>query len=195
MKNDIKIFEYLSDLMDEENKKKFEEEIKNSYSLSNKVNQYAQQLVEFSNFKDVEIDERYFSNLIPQMHKKLDHRKKNINKSIYYAIPIAAAVIVAIISFPFKNADTSFQLNSLTDFVVNNIENEDVADVLLSDYSLENSIFYNAEKSSNFNTGLPEVIEVSNGEFYNMIDISLLDYNKSEFISDNELQNIYNKIK
>jgi len=195
MKNDRKIFEYFSDLMDEKEKKIFEEELKNSFSLNSMFNHYSEQLDELSELKNVEIDERYFSKLIPQIHKRLDRRKKNINKSIYYAIPITTAVIIAILFFLFKNADTQSQLRSLTDVVVNNIEDEDVASVLLSDYSLENSIFYNAEKSSSFNTGLPEEIEVRNGEFYNIIYVSLLDYNKSDFISDKELQSIYNKIK
>ena len=185
-----KVLKYLSGMMTEKEIEKFEEEIRLDNTLSNELEGFKGKLKEISLPADIQLDERYFISMLPRMKEKLDSKKRNsLSKRISYAIPVMI-IIIAIIFFPSNKENTEEAYKLLTEEVINNIDNEEVAGKYL-DYTLMQNLSYTS-LNGEIDASIPSIIEtpndysnMNNYEYYN-------EYSSYENFSDEELEKAYN---
>lgn len=185
-----KILKYLSGTMTEKEIEKFEEEIKVDISLSNECEDIKSILKGISIPEGIQLDERYFINLIPRIKEKLDSKKRNpLSRRISYAIPALIIIIVIVFFFPSNKEKTDEAYRLLTEEVINNIDNEEVAGKYL-DYTLMQNLSY-VGLNGEIDASIPSIIEmpseystINNYEYYN-------EYSTYENYSDEELEKAY----
>ena len=114
MNNDT-IIKYISDLMDEEEKKRFEEKLSSDGELKKEFDKIKSSLDEINALSDVSADAQYFPNLIPQIHWKLETKAKK--KYFQWAPALALGITVSLIfilNFPtfINNMNNNFEFSS-----------------------------------------------------------------------------------
>ena len=119
--NEDRILKYLSELMDVNERTEFEKELSSSAALSNDFDALKNKINEAVMTETIAVDERYFTNHLPRIHKRMGKRNKLLSwKTVYYAVPTAVAVLVFTLLMvnPKPNFDESYK--DLANVVVNN---------------------------------------------------------------------------
>lgn len=96
MNNDT-ILKYISDLMDEEEKARFEAELKADETLKKEFEKITANLANLNSLSDVSADSRYFASMLPKIHKKLDLKAEK--KLVRWVPALAFGISVFLIFF------------------------------------------------------------------------------------------------
>lgn len=195
MKNyDEEILKYLSGLMNSEEINNFEKKLESDLYLKAKFDKINNILTNFNSVKDSELNETYFNNLLPKVRNQLTGRKR---RKLFkeYAL-IAPAVIIVLFAFYITLIDKKSEIdftNSLTGEVIKNINDEELADNLLKDYSFESEINY-LSNEGDLDIYIPENLNLSFNNISHYVDFSKLDYSQVDNMSGPELEKLYNNL-
>lgn len=194
-KYDEEIIKYFSGLLNDEEKSKFLQKLKTDHSLKEEYDRLNNSIKELSSVRNsVELNETYFNNLLPKVKNNLkDYKKRSLLKE--YALIAPAALIVLIVSyitFVDLKKESDFA-TSIANEVVKNIDDEELANNLLKDYTFESIIPY--QKSEiDLEIYFPENVSLSLNNISQYIDFAKLDYSQIENISDPEFEKLYNNL-
>lgn len=119
MKIEERIIRYFDNQMDELEKKKFEEDLKNSPSLNMQV-EYYKNVLQKLKIKDESLtEEDYFINLVPRFREKLSAQKHS-RPTLKIAYSLSAVVLIMMIALfyfnPFKTKDNLTLENLISSF-------------------------------------------------------------------------------
>ncbi|MGE5409794.1 MAG: hypothetical protein ACM3MI_02450 [Clostridiales bacterium] len=144
MKKNEDILRYLSGLMSEVEKEKFESELNHSEVLKN---DYAKQISLLNRAKELEEDlsanSPYFNNLLPRVRQRMEKKKRfGLYPRFAFALPVAAIIAYFIIN-PFSHnntvTNTNIQQSKELRQTVEQINDETKADILKDIMDTENS--------------------------------------------------------
>ena len=196
-KNNEKIANYLSGRMTDEENMVFETELFNNKELRKDFENIKMNLDDLKTSNQVDINETYFINLLPQVRQKIEVRKKLwLIKNLYYLVPTAAAVVV-LFMFVF-NAKTNYEMHyqEVAKEVVNNISDKEVSEKYLAELEVDPSSSVTEVSNSDLTIQIPFDVEANNETISKYIDNSDNDtYAALRNLPDNQLEKIYNKLK
>lgn len=190
------ILRYLSGLMNQREIKFFEERLKSSKDFKREYDATILKMKEISNVKDTQTDERYFNDLLPKIRIKLEKEESSYSfRNIYYVVPAAALIIIAIFLLPKSSSVLQDQHQVVAQEVMNHLSDEDVAEKYFYEYYLESRITFINDVQNNFSMGIPDNVDITKGDYINTLDLALLDdFTGFERISDEDLETAYNKL-
>lgn len=193
-KNEEQLLKYLSDLLNEKEKKELEQKLENSIELKSKYENILKKLQQFSDINDIELDERYFVSLLPRVHERLSDVKSNtFVKKIVYSAPILIVVLIVFLLLPKSSQKFEEQLKTLTQEVVNNFDS-DVEIKYLNDYPVEQIISLDTKSKNEIDVSFIDDFELPK-EYINKHEQSLLEeYINLDNFSDEELAILYNDL-
>ena len=178
MSNKDRIIRYLDQQMSGDEKSGFEENLKNSSSLRNELEDYRKLFNKIREVKEVPVDEKYFINLIPEFRKKIISGKRfNFYPAVIYGV-ISVIIIIFFSLIILKNNNevpgTEEVVSSLndneTEYILDNYSNTEVSLDLIADNS-ENydSVLTNllADNLISENSDINYIIGNSEGNLYN----------------------------
>jgi hypothetical protein len=192
--NRDRVIRYIDGQMSPEEKSYFEEELKNSLSLHNELEDCRKLLKKFHEVKDVSVEEDYFTNLLPEFRKKISSGRK------FMAYPVLGYGLVSIIIIVFfsiiilRNSDevpqTEDVVSSLSDneteYILNNYSDTDMSlEIATNNSENYDSVLTNllAENLVSDNPDLNYIIESSEGNFYNVMTESQAEIIYNELIN------------
>ncbi len=192
MKNENKerILKYLSEMLDEEETKNFENELKENPELKAEFEKIKNELDEFVSIE--EIDSEYFVNLNVKVRERLEQKKRKRFRSLSAATALTAAVLlVFFFSFGKKNNTESIVNKQSESFAYSDInENFDYEisyDEIASEFTLDDYI-----QSLSNSVSPEEIEEYVNDEFANLPADLILDNFQ---IDESDFNFIYEKLK
>lgn len=195
-RNEERILEYLSDLMSENERLSFENELANSDELIREFAAIKKKLEELNLPISIESDERYFAGILPRIKERLDKKKNFITwKSVYVLTPTAAAVII--LSLFFFNSKTEFddQYKELANVVVNNFSDQEVSDKFFSELESNPADIIYSTGSEESSIQIPSDLELNSDSYNRLIDNPVSeDYRTLLGLSENELEIIYERV-
>lgn len=195
MKNyDDRVIKYLSGLMDPDDKSNFEEKLSNDPSLKEELEKINSVLANINSIKDIELNETYFNNLLPRVRNKLTgYKRRKLLKE--YALVVPAVIIILFTSYTiFMDLKSEIDhTTSIAGEVVKNINDDELANNLLNDYSFESVIPYQSN-NNNLDIYIPDNLNLSLNNVSHYVDFSKLDYSQVENISGPELEKLYNNL-
>ncbi|KAF0152735.1 MAG: hypothetical protein FD143_663 [Ignavibacteria bacterium] len=192
--NSERIMKYLSDLMDEKDKSDFERELKTNSYLTSELNLLRDKLNDFT-IADTEVDERYFSLLLPKVRSRIAKPvKSKLLPRLAFGLPTIAAVVIAGIVFVKSGFNTDKSNSDMLNEIVNNIDDEILSSKYITDLDLDvNSIFKTLNgkyESQELNYDEPTKNRILAVYDYPVNDEML----SAQQLSNEELANIYSKI-
>ena len=194
--NEDRILKYLSELMDVNERTEFEKELSSSAALSNDFDALKNKINEAVMTETIAVDERYFTNHLPRIHKRMGKRNKLLSwKTVYYAVPTAAAVLVFTLLMvnPKPNFDESYK--DLANVVVNNFSDQQVSDKYFTELESNPADDILTQSSDELNIRIPSDLEINNESYTRLIDNPVADdYSTLSRLSDKELEVIYEKL-
>ncbi len=194
--NDDRILKYLSELMDVNERAEFEKELSSSGKLSNDFDAFKNQINVAVIPETIAADERYFTNLLPRIHKRMEKRNKLLSwKTVYYFVPTAAAVLVftLLIVNPKSNFDANYK--DLANEVVNNFSDKEVSDKYFTELESNPADAILTQSNDELNLQIPSDLEISSESYTRLIDNPVAeDYSTLSRLSDNELEIVYEKL-
>ncbi|MHB8931720.1 MAG: hypothetical protein ACYC5R_14080, partial [Melioribacteraceae bacterium] len=141
-------------------------------------------------------DERYFTNLLPRIHKRMEKRNKLLSwRTVYYAFPTAAAVLVFTLLMinPKPNFDESYK--DLANEVVNNFSDQQVSTKYFTELESSPADDILTQSSDELNIRIPSDLEISNESYTRLIDNPVADdYSTLSRLSDKELEIVYENL-
>ncbi len=193
-KIDEDILKYLSGLMNNGEITDFDNKLAVDSSFKERYNQIKEKAGEFSSVREIELNEAYFNNLLPRVHEKLMKRKKvKLIREYALILPTVITVLLVIImSILDRNGEIDLP-KSLASEVVNNIDDDELADNLIKDYSFE-SVLNMQQRNGEFEIYIPDNVNLSLNSISQYVDFSKIDYSQVENISGNELEKLYNNL-
>jgi hypothetical protein len=160
-KNEEVIIKYLSGLMSDEEKLVFEKESEESSEINSAMLRVKESLSRFD-LSDVDIDERYFVNLLPKIHEKVNSKDiPSLFRKIYYLIPTVAAAVIALMFLFQPNYPVVIDYKALADEVVNNMSNKEVAQKYFAEIDAEPSTINISENASSLSYLVPQEVEIN----------------------------------
>jgi hypothetical protein len=106
MNDKEKILKYLSNLLSENEKEKFEKEISESTELRAEIEKIKNNLNKIKSLGNVDLDTSYFNNLLPKVRERIEQKSKKKAINPLLLMPTTAALIVVLFTFLFP-ADNS----------------------------------------------------------------------------------------
>lgn len=195
MKNE-KIRKYIDGELSGEEIINFEKEITNSPELKREIDLFKDALNQFGKLKNVNVDENYFTNILPRFRESISKQKRLKIKpsfalgSVVVLIILAAAYIIITRQSVIENEQITLQQldNEELKIYLNN-NPEDLASSQLTenipeDYDTLFNLMVAEELSLNGYTG-EYLVDVTSNEFY---------YNILDEFSEEELEGIYNSL-
>ncbi|NMB81793.1 MAG: hypothetical protein GYA14_08240 [Ignavibacteria bacterium] len=193
-KYDDEILKYLSGLMSPGEKNNFEEKLLNDPSLKEELEKVNSTLANINSIKDIELNEIYFNNLLPKVRNNLaGYKRRKLLKE--YALIVPAVIIILFTSYTiFMDLKSEIDYStSIAGEVVNNIDDDELANNLLNDYSFESVIPYQSSRN-NLDIYIPENLNLSLSNVSHYVDFAKIDYSQVENISGPELERLYNNL-
>lgn len=191
--NDAKILRYFSDLMDEKEKHLFLNELTTSEELRLRYDKLKTSFNDLKENIEPEIDERYFSAMLPKIRERAENPKeRKYGKWIYSFSTIAVAVILMIVlQPPAQNA--FYGIDELAEEIFVNADEETLSSFYRDDFEdIYSSISYEADVSTenlnNFNENEMEFINQNNLPVINDLDF----YDE---MTDREMEIMYSSLK
>jgi len=180
MKTDKRISLYLQDELSSEDKKSFEEKIKNSSDLQDELNLYRKFISSVEETKNIPVSTDYLNNIVPEFHRKLEGRKeKRFYPKIAYAFPVFV-IIFLIFFFVFNTQKDKMVLNN-QNFTENNTNLYGILDI--SDFSVDELIPTDLstkdkeEYNSELNSMIEKELNIASDSTKLLVADKLLDYN------------------
>jgi hypothetical protein len=193
-KIDENILKYFAGLMNTEELERFEAQLKNDPELKNRFDPLNDQINEFRSINDIELNGLYFENMIPKLREKMRARRKYATLKKYsLAIPALAIILILYILIPFYNNGITDQPVSLANEIIKNINDDEIADNLINDFSMESALSYSLN-GNGLDLYLPENVSLSLNSISPYVDISGLDYAQFEDLSNPEFEKLYNNL-
>ncbi len=193
-KIDENILKYFAGLMNTEELKRFETQLKNDPELKNRFDPLNDQINEFRSINDVELNGLYFDNMIPKLREKMRAGRKYATLKKYsLAIPALAIILILYILIPFYNNGITDQPVLLANEIIKNINDDEIADNLINDFSMESALSYSLN-GNGLDLYLPENVSLSLNSISPYVDISRLDYTQFEDLSNPEFEKLYNNL-
>lgn len=188
------ILKYFAGLMNSEEQSRFESELNNDSELKERFMKLENRMNDFRSINVSEINDPYFDNLVPKIRERLSSKKQySIFNKYRLAIPVAALVLILFMLIPFYNNQITDQPVSLAEEIINNINDDEIADNLINDYSMESALS-NSINGNGLELYLPENISLSLNSISPYVDISKLDYSQIEDLSNPEFEKLYNNL-
>lgn len=191
---DEEILKYLSEHLSDDEKADFEKRLISFPLLQERLNLVKERIAEFSTVREIKLNETYFNNLLPKLHERLARNRK-VKIIREYALILPTIIVVLFITFYSifnRNGDNDI-LKSLSTEVINNIDDDEFAENLIKDYSIESELNLSAA-NGDLEVYIPENINLSLNSIYNYVDFSKLDYSQFENISVAESEKLYNNL-
>ena len=188
---DEKKLRYIADIMDENEKKNFEKQILNSYELKSELENMQNRLSSLK-VDPALLDEKYFANMLPKLHQKLEAEGKSyFAEKIYYLVPYVAAGIIGLI-FLFKPTNNfDFGYKDLADKVVNHITDQDVAKKYFDEIDTEPSLLETPNNDDSFGVIVPSNLDFNGEDASKILNISVSDeYSTLNNYTDDQLEEI-----
>jgi hypothetical protein len=196
MKNDDKIIvKYLSQLMSDDEKLIFENELVESPELNDAKIRIEQTISELKLPEEI-IDERYFNNLLPRVHERLD--KENATSLIgklFYLIPTIAAGIIGLV-FLFKpNYTPEINYRALAAEIVNNMSDKEVSGRYFDEMQTDPTPISMTDKTSDLSSLIPSGVELNDEVVSKYLNVSSVEeYSTLHDLSENDLEKISNNL-
>ncbi len=192
MKNENKerILKYLSEMLDEEETKKFESELNENTELKAEFEKIKNELDEFVSVEDV--DSEYFVNLNVKVRERLERKKRKRFASLSAATALTAAVLLIFFFSSGKKNNTESIVNKQSEsFVYSDIDENFDYDIsyedIASEFTLDDYI-----QSLSKSVSPEEIEEYVNSEFADLPADLILDNFQ---INDSDFDYIYEKLK
>jgi hypothetical protein len=193
-KIDEKILRYFAGLMEAEEVKRFESQLKNDPELKERFVYLENRLTDLLSVHDIGVNDLYFDSIVPKLREKMTiKRKYSILKKYTLAIPIVSVILILFILTPFYDKEYIDQPVSLAYEIIKNINDDEIADNLIYDYSLESALSF-SENGNGLELYLPENVSLSFNTISPYVDISRLDYTQLENLSNAEYQQLYKNL-
>ena len=179
MKIDKRISLYLEGELSSEDKKSFEEELKNSPELQDEVNLYRKFIFAVEDTKNIPVDTGYLNNIVPEFRRKLENKKeKRLYPKIAYALPVL--VILFLVFFVIFNTQKDKIIPEDQNLTENNsgvnglldISNFSVDELIPSNISVKDKEEYDTE----LNNIIEKELDLSSDTKFLVAD-KLLDFN------------------
>ena len=188
-KNDL-ILRYIDGNMDEEEKIRFETELRNSITLQQEVSRYRNVCNEFSAYKGIPADDDYFRNMVPKFRSKLPGKLKRFPLQPVALASVASLIVVMFLFLVLPRSEHITNIaNNLDEHELTNLVDKFSSDVLplelFSDITVDSTI--NALYLNELNI-TPET------ESYYFADRKTDVTSMVKDINDEEADNIYNEI-
>ncbi len=199
-KNDERILKYLSEMMDENERVDFEKELISSTGLANDLASINSRLEKATLPKIIDVDERYFANLVPRVHEQLRKKKKNIFwKSAYYLTPTAAAAAAAaavLFIFLFTSkTELETQYKDLANEVVSNFSDQEVSEKYFTELESNPADIVLTADTDELSFQIPSEVEINTESYTRLIDNPVSeDYRTLNGLSEKELEIVYEKL-
>ncbi len=200
-KNDKKILQYFSGIMNDDDKEKFEFDLKNDEDLNARFKKIEMQLSKMDvSQKGINLDDRYFNSILPNVRIKIDKKTPVFfqPKIVYSFASIISAVILLFILLP-TSTNNEFSIKDYEDELAA-IINDDEARESIEDIIYENYTYSLADNSFNQISEQLDLDLVNELTIDNNIknDINNIQYSESyEYIEDldeQELNAIINEL-
>lgn len=140
-KNDKKIMKYFSGMMNNDEKEKFEYDLKNDEGLHARFKNIEMELLKLENSqKGTDIDDRYFNSILPNVRAKIEKKPPLFfqPKFIYSAATIISVIILFFVLVP-TSTNNDFALNNyedeLTEIINEGAAGEAIDDIFYDNYS------------------------------------------------------------
>lgn len=195
--NDDRILKYLSELMDVNERAEFEKELSSSAELSRDFEELKNQInIAVIPEETIRLDERYFTNLLPRIHKKMGKRNLLLSwKTVYYAIPTTAAVLVFTLLMINPKASFDASYRDLANEVVNNFSDQEVSNKYFTELESNPADDILTQNNDELNIQIPSDLEISSDSYIRLIDNPVTeDYSTLSMLSDKELEIVYEKL-
>ncbi|MDQ7815607.1 MAG: hypothetical protein RDU14_01115 [Melioribacteraceae bacterium] len=193
-KIDEKILRYFAGLMEAEEVMRFESQLKNDPELKERFVYLENRLTDLLSVHDIGVNDLYFDSIVPKLREKMTiKRKYSILKKYTLAIPIVSVILILFILTPFYDKEYIDQPVSLAYEIIKNINDDEIADNLINDYSLESALSF-SENGNGLELYLPENVSLSFNTISPYVDISRLDYTQLENLSNAEYQQLYKNL-
>jgi hypothetical protein len=194
-KNDEKILKYLSNLMTDEETTAFKKELEISESLRKEFEIIKQKILQISSVKNPDINDLYFTNLIPKVQQKISSTKSLWKKTyFYYVVPTVSAA--AIIFFLFFNTKNNFeaQYKELAIEIVSSISDNEVSEKYIKEIENE-PVEAIINGSDVMEIKIPAEIKIDNENYIKLIGNPIMEeYSSMDHLSDSQLEKVYNKL-
>lgn len=175
--------------MSEEEKHKFESELNSSSELKHKFNEAKEKIDKLSFNDNVSLEEDYFVNLLLKTRAKLEKDAVPFyKKKIAFAVPVLAAIIIALI-FIVDGTNTSSKEHFIT---FNDLEN-----ILYTNNNLNEKLalqLWEEKLDGNYQIPLSEINKYYNLSIEDLVDEGSIDYLDNDF-PDLNSNDLYNKLK
>ncbi|MCF8242135.1 MAG: hypothetical protein K9J16_12165 [Melioribacteraceae bacterium] len=130
MTNKDRIIKYLSDLMDENERKQFLNDLKRSDELKNDLDEIKNSISSLKIETENIVDTNYFSTVIPRAKSKMESRSKyTLVRQISYALSLAALFAVMFLIYQPGEKNQEYTFLSLSDFEDYIFEDTDSASI------------------------------------------------------------------
>lgn len=190
------ILKYLSEMMDDLERREFENKLNTSAELKKQLDEAEQMLNNLTAVNDTAVNEQYFANLLPRARMKMEKKKKiGIVRKISLAVPVlASAVILFFLFSPEKVRVIGDQPQVLVNNVLENVSDKEIAEQVINDVYFESSMMYGESSELLSETELPENITVSKDKLFSVVDLAYTDYSTLQNLSDEDFNEIYQKL-
>jgi hypothetical protein len=193
--NEEKILKYLSNLMTDEETTAFKKELEISESLRKEFEIIKQKILQISSVKNPDINDLYFTNLIPKVQQKISSTKSLWKKTyFYYVVPTVSAA--AIIFFLFFNTKNNFeaQYKELAIEIVSSISDNEVSEKYIKEIENE-PVEAIINGSDVMEIKIPAEIKIDNENYIKLIGNPIMEeYSSMDHLSDSQLEKVYNKL-
>ncbi len=190
-KNEEKILKYLSDIMNDNEKLEFENELKNSAQLREDFDKITKIFNELSELENLRVDERYFNSLLPKIYQKLSVSKKlTLTQKIAYIIPVLVVIILYLI-YPTNSVNFDEQVDKITQEMLAYYTSIDSMDYIIDFSSKEYS---EIPISENFDVSYLEEVKIPDEYLLKYIPTFYEEPQILDKFSNDELLAIYNNI-
>ncbi len=199
MKNDEIILKYLSDLMDEDEKKQFEIRLGKDQNLKNDFESINNKLNTFTDTNVIETDSSYFINLMPKMRNKIERKERNRILTLAPIISFGvAALLIFFLQLPkIMHKDTPDNYAAIDDLssILSDLETTYLNDYFEGSYIYDYAYYDDRHTGDIFDLYLNQQINIENG-----FDLRNGDYIDQEIsvelndFSDEEIGIIYEEL-
>ena len=188
------ILKYLSGMMNESEMSMFEEKLKTSEELKIQMKNVKETLFGLD-AESAGLNEIYFNNLIPHVRLRMENKRKFlVLRKLYYLAPALTIVLLLVLFYPRGHSTTQYNYQDLAEVVVNNIDDQDVADKYVSD-NLFYSSYGSALDNSDFTVGLENTNDGIPDSYMKLLDYSSTDtYSILNNLTDNDLESLYKEL-
>lgn len=150
MKNKDTILKYLSELMTESERIKFEERLKNDPELKSEVEKIQSSLNAFNQNSEIEDETNYFVNLVPKVREKMQDKQKRKSVVLVPAIAFAISIlIIFFLQFPGINKQSGFDITFTSEelsVIVSDSDSLNVNEFFTTNF-IDDYEYYNSQSS------------------------------------------------